>query len=194
MAYGERAVIEATASIRTLRKQNHYPVAVVGDRIEGVDFTLDSENIGQPGRWAKTMLFHTTPFVDTLFLDADTRVHGDVSWGFRALDDGWDFVIVPSKITGEPLHHLDKNERLATLKELGDNFPLMLNTGVMWFKKNERTQKLFDAWHKEWLQWRRHDQGALLRALRKSPVKLFIAGRPFNGGEIVEHLFGRAAL
>lgn len=180
-ACGQNAAKEAAESIRTLKNYNRYPVEII-----------TTEGEGLPGRWAKTKLFSLSPFDFTLFLDADTRIHGDISWGFKVLADGWDLIIVPSRTTGIPLHSLDEGERLSTLKELGDVFPLMLNTGVMWFRKNERMRKLFDEWHAEWLRWKRHDQGAFLRALRKNPVKIFIAGRSFNGGEVIEHLFGRA--
>ena len=181
VACGVNAIREATESIRTLKNLHRYPVEMIKDEADGM-----------PGRWAKTKLFSLSPFDFTLFLDADTRIHGDVSWGFKALADGWDLIMVPSKITDKPLHNLDENEQIVTLKELGNTFPLMLNTGVMWFRKNERVGRLFSEWHTEWLRWKRHDQGAFLRALMRTPVKLFIAGRPFNGGEVIEHLFGRA--
>jgi hypothetical protein len=191
VAYGAQAVEEATKSIRSLKKHCSLPVTVIGDKVAGVPGQLTGSQAGRPGRWAKTRLYHLSPYDRTLYVDADTRIHGNVEWGFEALEAGWDMVIVPSKAQGEPLHHLGKNEREVTLIELHNSFPLMLNSGVMWFDKNERTRALFGGWHDEWLRWQQHDQGALLRALRRHPVYLLIAGRPYNDGEIVEHLFGR---
>ena len=78
------------------------------------------------------------------------------------------------------------------LVELGNCWPLMLNTGVMWFRRTPRTERLWQTWREEWLRFQEHDQGALLRALGPTPVALWLLGRPFNGGEVVEHLFGRA--
>ena len=79
-----------------------------------------------------------------------------------------------------------------TLDELRDDFPLMLNTGVMWFRRSERLDRFSQEWRREWRRFKRHDQGALLRALEKCPVRLWLLGRDYNGGEIVEHRFGKA--
>lgn len=191
MAYGAQAVNEAKKSIRTLKRCSALPVTVIGDRVSGASVQVQGVRRGRAGRWAKTRLYHLSPYQQTLFLDADTRIHGNLMWGFDALEAGWDMIIVPSRLQGEPLHHLFAEERAATLEELGDTFPLMLNTGVMWFRRNERVRALFDGWHSEWQRWQQHDQGALLRALRKHPVYLLLAGRPYNDGDVVEHLFGR---
>jgi hypothetical protein len=191
IAYGTRAVREAAESIRTLRKHHGWPVTVIGDKVENTGH-IDCDNEGMPGRWAKVNLLDLSPFERTLYLDADTRIHGKLDAGFRILDDGWDLVMVPSQIGDCPLHHLDEGEREITLAELGDTFPLMLNTGVMWFRKSPAMQHLFAEWATEWQRFKKHDQGALLRALEKNPVKLWLLGPPFNGGDIIEHLFGRA--
>lgn len=193
VAYGQNAVREATESIRALKRFHcAWPIAVIGDRIPNTHH-VDCPDEGRPGRWAKVSLLDLSPFDQTLFLDADTRVHDKLDIGFHILDDGWDLVIVPSKMQGQPLHNLIDEERTITLAELGDNRPLMLNTGVMWFHKSDRMRRLFAEWKAEWLRFKQHDQGALLRALAKCPVKLWLLGSEFNGGEIVEHLFGRAS-
>ena len=192
IAYGSHAVKEATESIRTLRQHHDWPIAVIGDEIEGTDH-IDCPDEGLPGRWAKVNLVHLSPFDRTLCLDADTRVHGKLDIGFHILANGWDLVMVPSEIQKQPLHHLDAEERDVTLIEIGDGFPLMLNTGVLWFRHSKRLERFSQEWRREWRRFRRHDQGALLRALEKCPVRLWILGRPYNGGEIVEHRFGKAA-
>lgn len=192
VAYGHNARAEAAESIRTLREHHDWPVAIVGDRVPGTQH-VPWEGFGRPGRWAKVNLLELSPFEWTLYLDADTRVRGDLSVGFDILRSGWEMVMVPSKQGElEAASILVEGERNATLAELGDCWPLMLNTGVIWFRRTPRTARLWQMWREEWLRFQEHDQGALMRAMERCPVKLWLLGRAFNGGEVVEHLFGRA--
>ena len=151
---------------------------------------------GQQAHWAKVNAYWWSPFPYTLLLDADTRVKGSLLWGFKLLWAGWEVVVVPS-IPPRPnavLWHLSRTEQDVTLAELGAWHHVMLNTGALYFRKSPRVQRLFEAWREEWLRFKDQDQGALLRALRRSPVKLWLIGSPFNSrdGAVVEHLFGRA--
>jgi hypothetical protein len=190
IAYGTPAMREATYSIETLKKVHpDWPVVVIGDRRIQCDrfIMFEDDTGGTPGRNAKTNLNNLTPFQQTLFLDADTRVFGSLSVGFDALTAGWDLVIVPSQ--GSEFAHLDSDEREATFFELGENL-VQLNTGVMWFKKSHRVDRLFSFWRTEWQRWKDKDQGALLRALHRCSLKIWLMGRPFNGGQVVQHRFG----
>jgi hypothetical protein len=193
VVHGTAAKREATRSIATLKRHHPaWPVATVGERLAGCRHLGPGTDEGLPGRGDKARLGLITPYDRTLFLDADTRVHGDMSAGFSALERGWDLAMVPSIQYACPLHHLDEEERRYTFRALGDEKPLMLNTGVMWFRKSAAVAALFRAWSEEWAKFERHDQGALLRALDRRPVALWLLGRDYNGGEIIEHLFGRA--
>ena len=190
IAYGAPAMREVGFSMSALKRIHpDWPVAVIGDKWvhcdEFVRFIDDTG--GTPGRWAKTNLNNLTPFQWTLFLDADTRVFGDMTIGFDALAAGWDMVIVPSQ--NAEFAHLCNEERDVTFYELGENL-VQLNSGVMWFKKNERVDSLFSLWRQEWQRWKDKDQGALLRALHKQPLAIWLLGRPFNGGQVVKHGFG----
>jgi len=191
VAYGRKAYNEAVASIETLRKFHDWPVLVVGDKpIKGAKHS-NWKDRGTPGRWAKVNLNRVTNWEYTLFLDADTRIHGDLSLGFTLLERGYDLVMVPSRPQhNEMLRHLGKQERRTTMRELPLD-PLQLNTGVMWFGPG--ATPLFELWSKEWERWKDKDQGAFLRALYKHPVNLAVLGWPFNSqnGEVVEHRFGK---
>ena len=193
VAYGRKAYNEAVASIETQHKFHDWPVKVVGDKpIKGTSFT-NLEDRGTPGRWAKVNLNKVSDWEYTLFLDADTRIHGDLSLGFTLLERGFDLVMVPSRPQhNEMLRHLKKDERTITMRELPLD-PLQLNTGVMWFGPG--AAPLFELWREEWERWKDKDQGALLRALYRHPVNLAILGWPYNSqnGEIVEHRFGACA-
>lgn len=195
IAFGENAKREAAESMASYRKHNRLPMhrlAKISDKApEG--FT-----VGQHAHWAKACADRWSPYSNTLMLDADTRVKGDLSVGFEMLWAGWDVVMVPSKPPssrpGQVLWNLSEPERLETLQELGTWRHLMYNTGVMFFRKSPQVRNLFAAWRKEWLRYKQQDQGAFLRALNRCPVRLWILGYPFNslGGAVVDHLFGRA--
>jgi hypothetical protein len=170
-----------------LRQRHSEPVIVIGDR--GVPC---GANGGLAGRWAKTNLDLLSPYRLTCYLDADTRPYGNLSVGFKMLEAGWELVIVPcAKQGADGLWHLTEEERAVTLAETGQ--PLMVNSGVMWFRKCGRISRLFRTWREEWLRFRDRDQGALLRALEQRPVKMWLLGHPFNGGSVVAHHFGQAA-
>lgn len=190
MAYGLRARQETEEAIRFLRAHNDLPVTVVGERVNA----LDHIGFGDPGtgRWAKINLDLLTPYDDTLYLDADTRIHGDISAGLRVLADGWDMAICPSTKQGtELLWHVDEAERKATFKELGHDL-LQLQGGVIFFRKSPEVHALFQAWREEWQRWRDQDQAALLRALYRCPVRLWLLDNEWNGGSLIEHRYGAA--
>jgi hypothetical protein len=191
VAYGHKARNEARQSITSLQLLHNWPVLVVGDApLPESDFYRPFDAPGTPGRWAKVNLDKLTPWEHTLFLDADTRIHGDLSVGFRLLEAGWDVAIVPSRPQhNDALRHLDADERRETLRELPAD-PLQLNTGVMWFGPG--AAPLFEMWREEWTRWKDKDQGALLRALQRCPVKVALVGQAYNDrdGAVVDHRFG----
>ena len=192
VAYGEKARTETRLSIKSLRNWHGWPVSIIGDeQVKGGQLIkrIDTSG-GLPGRWAKVNLDLLSPYNHTLFLDADTRIYASLWSGFDALKQGWDLVMVASKPqTEECLGHLCKEERDISLYELPLD-PLQLNTGVMWFQKSPAVRALFAEWRKQWARWKQHDQGALLRALQRVPVKLWLLGWPYNGGAVIGHRFG----
>ena len=89
VAYGAAAQREMATSLFSLRQHHDYPVHVVeGEAAKGQGIPIS--------RAAKLHLDQVTPFRHTLYLDADTRIRGDLSTGFKMLADGWDLVIAPS--------------------------------------------------------------------------------------------------
>ena len=194
VAYGAKARAEAAESIASLRGHNDLPVAVIGERVDGAHH-IPFERVDAGGRWAKLNIDLLSPWPQALYLDADTRVAGDLSAGFSALADGWDVVIAPSTKQGPVvMGHANSEDRLATFEALECREILGLQAGVFYFARNERSRDLFAAWREEWARWRNQDQPALLRALERVPVKLWILGWDWNsaGGSIVDHKFGRA--
>jgi hypothetical protein len=193
VAYGTNARREAGYAIEQLAEHMPgLPVAVVSDApIAGARFIyMEQRDAG--ARWAKLNLDKLTPFDQTLYLDADTRAHGDLSAGFGILCDGWDIAIAASdRQQGELCWQCADDERQATRYETATE-PLGLQAGVMFVQRNERTALLFAAWRREWERWQGQDQGALLRALYSYPVRVWMLGRDWNGVALVTHRFGMA--
>jgi lipopolysaccharide biosynthesis glycosyltransferase len=189
---GKNALAEARKSSESLVKYNDLPFEFLEADATRPVFKLAD----QQAHWLKVNMDALTPFEPTLMLDADTRIKGDLSLGFEILKDGWDLVMVPSMPGrfGEVLWNLTSVERQVTLDEIGQWAHVMFNTGLMYFKNSGAVHHLFETWQVEWLRFKDRDQGAFLRALRRCPVKLWLLGYPYNcaGGEVVDHLFGRA--
>jgi hypothetical protein len=192
VAMGHPARKETAESIRTLRQHSHVPIAVVSDKPLGKERHIYAPDADLGGRVAKLSLGNLSPFEQTCYLDADTRVYADLSAGFAVLDDGWDLVIAPStRQGGDALGNLDQRDRDATFTVVGQEV-LALQAGVFFWRRCEAMAQLFAAWHEEWRRFGRLDQGALLRALWKVPVRVWMLSNEWNGGQVIGHLFGRA--
>ena len=195
MAYGKAARSEAAASIKSLKRHNSFPVCVIGQPVKGADRVISFEKPGPGARWAKLSADLVTPYQKTLYIDADTRIHGDLSAGFEMLGDGWDVAMAPSGRQGrDVLGHLPQDDRGYTLEALGNREPLNLQAGLIFFGQSERVRRLFEIWRRSWQRFADQDQGALLRALTHAPVRVWMLGAAWNSqaGELVEHRFGNA--
>jgi hypothetical protein len=187
IAYGGKAATEAVQCLTSLRHFHDWPYITM------THVTHRTYTDVQQSRWAKVTLDRWSPFDETLYLDADTRVQGDISAGFEILRDGWDMVIAPSAQQGSDLMwHIGSKEREETMLAYGCADILQLQGGVFWFQKSAAMLRLFEAWRDEWVKYTQFDQAALLRALIIAPVKLYLMGYPFNGGAIIAHKHGQA--
>lgn len=187
VAYGPKAKEESRLSIKSLKQHNSIPLTIIDERLcPGDPGMTDS----QRARWGKLNIPELVDYDNVLYVDSDTRIHGDLSIGFRFLD-GWDMAIAPSKNQDADLfaHIPDAQEKMTTLEEIGNPWPLQLQCGLMYFNR-ERCTRFFGAWRDEWKKYQDQDQAAFLRALNREPIRIWLLGRPFNGGELVEHRFG----
>ena len=184
VAFGERSQAEAQKSRETLYQFSELPVIIVSTPEPGLS---DFEN----SRWAKTNLDNLSPFDLTLYLDADTRVRQDISAGFKIIEDGYDLALSFSEHQGaDCLWHIDEEERNLTLEMCG-YLPLQLQAGVMFVRKSKEIREFFENWRYEWRFFCLQDQAALLRALSYTPLKVWLLGRPWNGGAVINHNYGR---
>lgn len=196
VAYGEKAQYEAEESIATLREHNPgLSISVVSDQqLSGVGH-ISFDKPGPGARWAKLNLDLLSPYGCTLYIDADTRIHGSVVTGFDILADGWDLAIAPSHRQGKDcLGHLLPKEKQRTLEALDCEEPLNLQAGVFFFRKSGAVHRFFEMWRTCWGRFEDQDQGALMRALAREPVRVWMLSNEWNGqrGGIVEHRFGAA--
>lgn len=179
VAFGKAAEMEAQHCAATIPHGLSVKIA------RGDDGALNK----QSSRQAKINLLDA-PFDRVLYLDADTRIYGDISAAWDALSAGWDIAITHSDNQGHgAFWHVKEAEREITLAEI-EYLPVQWQCGVMFVARNERTAALMSAWLEEWQRWQDEDQAAFVRALHRAPVRIWPLGRPWNGGAIIGHRFG----
>ena len=188
VAFGERAELVAGQA-----------VAQLGDVCPDLPVYVHRERIAQQwtdaqqARYAKVSLWDWSPFDNVLYMDADTLAYQDVRAGFAILEDGWELAIAPSNSQGRDwLWHVEEAERAATERQLQAQ-ALQLQAGVWFARRCAATERLWTRWREEWHIHEGQDQAALLRALYAVPVRVWMLGRPWNGGAIVGHRFGMIA-
>jgi len=146
-------------------------------------------------RCAKTTLFDSLSWTRTeaLYVDADTIFTDDPHVFFDIIRAGFDLVIAPSPNQNKDhLWHLQPEDRQLTYESCG-HVPVQLQGGVFAFAINERVRRFFNAWYGEWSIYADQDQGALLRALHRVPLRVWLAGGPMTwDGGIIKHLWGEA--
>ncbi|MFA5714389.1 MAG: hypothetical protein WC998_01440 [Candidatus Paceibacterota bacterium] len=185
IAIGEKALEEARMSIETFRKFNNIKTMIYKGENDFI------HNKMQTSRFSKVSLMDVIQFDQFVYLDADTRIRGSLQHGFDILDDGWEMAITASDNQDKDwCWHVGEEEREKTMLDYCCQ-PIQLQAGVMFVRKCEATRRLFECWREEWLRWQDQDQAALLRALKRAPVKLWILGKDYNGGRLVSHIFGK---
>jgi len=193
VAYGDRAYSALERSILAVRGKKDWRIAVVSDTAENGVLNLFHPDTHPGAREAKLSINQITPFEYSLYLDADTLPKGTLDAGFKMLRDGWDLVIVPSQQqdANNLFWHVSPEERQYTYDAVGYT-PLQLQGGVFYFADNERVRAFFHEWREQWALYRDQDQAALVRALHKCPLKVWLLGQPYNNGAVIEHRFGTA--
>jgi len=184
LAYGPKAEQEYHYAMDALKVSGNdrYP----SQRFGG-DYAAANK---QASRHGKTQILEWSGYDRTLYMDADTRARESLKPIFDILTDGWDIVMsVDGNQDQSVFWHVDGEEREATLQELG-LVPLQLQCGVMGIARNERTAALFKEWCNEWRRYSGEDQAAFVRALYKCPVKIWLMGKPWNGGAAISHNWG----
>jgi len=169
------------------------PVAVITDTPLGVGeiWIEHPDGEGIPGsdiggRSAKTRIYDLAPqeWQYIQYLDADCELVAPVPLFFDLLQDGWELVFCTSPGKYYVIRNMrrpdNQDECGVTYDELGSEELLQLQGGVFAFRRNQRTARMMRAWHTEWQRWGKRDQAALLRALYKNPLRMYLLNTRWN--------------
>lgn len=189
VAFGKPARKCAKVAINSIHKyMPGLPVALVSSKPLGIEDTFikqPDKDIG--GRIAKIKVDDLAPsdWQYILYLDADTEVVKDISFLFRILQDGWEFAICKDMgkfATADRMARPDNGDECqVTWDILGTKEgAFQYNGGMMAYRRNSRTATFFKYWNEEWNHWGKRDQGALLRALYKMPLRIFLLPNNWN--------------
>lgn len=193
MCWGDPAIREAEHSMESLWKHNPgMPVMIVGDDHAVEHFgdqvktykcdvnPFSSETLfGFKAGRIKPLLAGISPFSETLYVDAETEFKISPDIGFDLLDR-WDVVIAEAETRSLQMTFRDnRNEACKTATWLKTPHILYHNSGMIFWRKNETTDRLFELWKREWEKYKGWDeQIALLRALLLS--KALFLNVPFT--------------
>ena len=194
VAYGHQARDQCVIAARNLRYVHRdWPITVISDApLTGADVPptawIRYPDQDEGARRAKLNVDRLSPYEWTCYMDTDTRARYSMEAGWQLLNAGWEMLIAPTGGQAETLfRHIPEQEKAQTIAELGGRPILALQGGVIWFRKCEAVHALYRTWREEWERWQDQDQAALVRALRRSPVKLLLLSRDWNGGCLLGH-------
>lgn len=225
MAFGEKALRGIERSIATMRRIGYsYPITIIGDLKQGSGFLSKCNYIKWEGQSpfdkskAKNFQFRAgrvkpyacllSPYDYTMYIDADTEYVKPIQEAFELLSK-YDLCITQEKGTLGKLYNqalagweINLNERDRTILELGEGTENkhFINSGVIFFRKNESTNKLFEDWAKEWLRFQEWDeQLAFMRAINKNNVNVKEFDIDWNSphkttSTIIYHNYGRGVV
>lgn len=171
----------AIHSAQSVRETNpNMPIHLFAD-IEKQNFQFDKkttpftswENIPNPHRRSKVDYMAQTPFERTLYLDTDTRVVCDLIDVFNLLDQ---FDVALAHAHKRELEKKQKPVKISLPKA----FP-QFNSGVFFYKKNEKTLQAFKQWQ-EWFYESKlpTDQNTLREILWASDLRIATLPPEYN--------------
>ncbi len=174
IATGLRFYDAAAASARSVRR--HSPalgIHIFTDvRAEDTSPFDAVEIVPDPHRRSKVDYLPRTPFDETLYLDADTRVCGDISGVFDLLER-FDISMVHAQ-------NRIKTAPMRWRRDLPYAFP-QFNAGVMLFDGNMRVKQLLQDWKKHFHQAGfKKDQTTLRELLWESDLRIGVLPPEFN--------------
>jgi hypothetical protein len=161
------------------------PIALgATDRIgpEDVFIPLPDSDVG--ARRAKLRAYEVTPpeWQSVLYLDADTEIVAPVYSLFEWCEDGWEFVIC--RDVGETLHSFQRKNNMVefhqTERAVGTLYAVQFNGGVWAFRRSPATDRFMKRWRAEYEVHLQRDQGALVRALYSTPLRILVLGNEWN--------------
>jgi hypothetical protein len=188
VAYGEPARQAARELIATIRRHMpDVPIAVCAEEklgVEDIHIRQPDRDVG--ARLNKLGMYDLSPssWETVLYMDADLEVIAPIYPFFEWAEDGWDLVITKDPHSVDSMESYKRTNNAGDMNltkvTLGTLDALQLAGGIMCFRRNERVKTFFDAWIAEWMQEKQRDQGPLVRALYKHPLKIWLLGNQWN--------------
>ena len=118
----------------------------------------------------KSAMYHQSPFAQTLFLDSDTVLLDDPSYGFEmAARHGLCVVIAPA---GNAAIHWHLDDAPVDL--------VQYNTGVIFFSKRPPVEQLFETWRRRSDPGQRNDQPGFALAVHETGFNPFVLPLMWN--------------
>ena len=188
VAFGAPARVAATELIATIRQHMpDMPIAVTAAKplgVEDIHIRQPDSDIG--ARRAKIRMYELAPaeWDSVLYMDADTELVAPLYPFFEWVEDGWELVITKDPHVVDTLQSYARPNNAgdmdSTKRTLGSLDSLQLAGGVMAFGRGERVQTFFRAWLEEFEVHCQRDQGPLVRALYRHPLKVWVLGSQWN--------------
>ena len=182
IAFGEAHLVLSLISIKSLKK--HHPELKV-QLITNIAINLDVFDFWNSGsdiktflemdtdmnRAIKTDLIAYTAFDNTLFIDSDTLIAGDINNIFE-FSKQFDIGI---KLNWRPQMISDKSQFEITEELSVGDFPHW-NSGVIFFTQNEQSRLFFATWHQNYAEMGSpYDQPSLAKTIYSMPDLRFIS-------------------
>ena len=189
VAFGAPARAAAEICLQGIKRYlKGIPVALCSSSLLGQEDVLTKvkdKDIGGRGPKVRAYLLAPKEWQYVLYLDADTEVVSkDVTFYFKLLQCGWEFVIATDPHLKDTLKSYRRSQGqrdyFDTLSTTATDQALMYNGGVWAFRRCERVKRFFDRWFSEWDKYGAKDQGALIRAMYADPLRIFVLGNEWN--------------
>jgi len=188
VAFGEPSRKCAVRCIKAVNRQMPgLPVALASDRPLGPEtLFIKQEDRDIGGRLGKLAVDRLAPkeWQYVLYLDADTEPVEPLDFLFDLLASGWEAFICKDM---NKYHYAGMMKRPdngaefnATMDQLGTEHVMQYNGGVFGFRRCDNTRRFFELWNEEYQRWCGRDQGALLRALHRNPLRLCVLTNHWN--------------
>jgi len=122
----------------------------------------------KPRLGIKSWMYDISPFEETLFLDTDTKVLGDLSFGFDKAKQYGMAVAIDHACYARRWHEVRKLVPTEIHQDIVE-----YNTGVIFFNKQVKVKAVFDQW-KSWEHISWNDQPGFAVAIEKANFCPFV--------------------
>lgn len=140
IAIGQKFIKEAIHSCFTLKKYNNIHCTLFTNEKSSVrvfDDVILLDDANSPWK-LKIQAMLLTPYQNTLYIDSDTEIFGNIMYPFELLKNN-DFILAPVRdFDGTLVSFTKKNIKRTDLPRL--------NTGVIYFKK-QSTKRFLNNWY-----------------------------------------------